>query len=178
MGAPTYTADDYLAALQSILPRGKLWPTDPDAILTNFLSGLTPTFARVTSAAAALLVDAFPATAVNFLPEWEETLGLPDPCAGAAPTTAARQAQCTARFAGVGGSSIAYLIGYAAQLGYTITITEYRPKRVNDPVNMPMYGLSWAHAIQINAPVGDNLVLECEIKAIRPAHVAVHFNYT
>ncbi len=146
--------------------------------MTAVLSALAPTWTRSAAAGAALLVDAFPSTAVNLLPEWEATLGLPDPCAGPAPTLAARQAQVTARFAGVGGASVPYLIAYAATLGYTITITEYTPATVRTPVNGPMYGIAWASAFTVNAAAGSNAVLECEINEVKQAHLVAAFHYT
>ncbi|WP_197520275.1 putative phage tail protein, partial [Paraburkholderia tropica] len=55
-------------------------------------------YERSTSRANYLLIDSFPPTAYELLPEWESTLGLPDPCAGEAPTIPQRQAQVLARF--------------------------------------------------------------------------------
>jgi uncharacterized protein YmfQ (DUF2313 family) len=51
------------------------------------LSGFTPAFERLTARANNLLIDAFPGSTYELLPEWEATLGLPDPCAGEAPTS-------------------------------------------------------------------------------------------
>jgi uncharacterized protein YmfQ (DUF2313 family) len=95
---PNYTAADFLKALQGLMPRGRLWPRDADAVQTQVLAQLAPSYARSTARANYLLVDAFPATTYELLPEWESTLGLPDPCAGVAPTIPLRQAQALARF--------------------------------------------------------------------------------
>jgi uncharacterized protein YmfQ (DUF2313 family) len=198
MLAPFFKAADFLAAMQALLPRGRVWPRDPDAVQTKVLSGLAPCYERQTARANYLLVDGFPKTTVELLPEWEETLGLPDPCAGVAPTIAARQAQVLARFAGVGGQTPAYYIAYAALLGYTITITQYAPARVGQSrVGQPLNGSAWAFAWKINAPLntivrstigvsraGDplaswgNAVLQCEISEIVPAHTIPIFAYS
>lgn len=198
MRAPAYTADDYLAALQALMPRGRVWPRDPDAVQTDFLSGLAPSCERVSDRANQLLVDGFPETTNELLTEWEQSLGLPDPCAGASPTLQARRAQVVARFAGGGGQSVPYIISYAANLGYTITITQFVPARVGllhagDPLNGP----DWAFAWRVNASTytllpfragisaageplsfNGNAVLECELKAIAPAHTTVFFKYS
>ncbi|MCU4119288.1 YmfQ family protein [Variovorax sp. N23] len=197
MSAPQYSAADYLAALQSLLPRGRVWPRDPDAIQTKTLAGLAPSFERQNARANQLLVDAFPASTFELLPEWESTLGLPDPCAGTSPTVAARRAQVVARLKAIGGQSVPYFIAYALALGYVITITEFAPARVGVlRAGDPLYGDDWAHAWQINAQLntvqymqvgtgvaGDalaywsNAVLECQLREVMPAHTVLIFSY-
>ncbi|CAN7422830.1 YmfQ family protein [Paraburkholderia hospita] len=197
MLAPNYTAADFLKALQGLLPRGRIWPRAADAVQTQVLSGLAQSYARATARANYLLTDAFPATTYELLPEWESTLGLPDPCAGVAPTIAQRQAQVLARFVGVGGPTIQSLTAFAANLGYTVTINQFVEARAGqlhagDPCN----GTAWSFAWQVNAPIntvtiatagamaaGDplaswgNTVLECEMKAVMPAHTIPIFAY-
>jgi len=198
MLAPNYTAADFLKALQGLMPRGRVWPRDPDAIQTQVLSGLAPSYARGTARANYLLVDAFPATTYELLPEWESTLGLPDPCAGVAPTIPLRQAQVLARFVGVGGPTIASLTAFAANLGYTVTINQFVEARAGQMrAGDPCCGTAWSYAWQVNAPLnsitvaragamaaGDalaswgNAVLECELKAVMPAHTIPIFSYS
>lgn len=198
MSAPNYQASDFQSALQGLMPRGLAWPRDASAVMTQVMSGLAPTWARHTARDNNLLIDAFPATAVELLPEWEAALGLPDPCAGPAPTIAARQAQVVARFAGSGGQSAAYFIAYAAILGYTITITQFAPARVGQlRAGQPLNGPSWAFAWRINAPLNTvvraqagvvrageplaswgNAVLQCELTEIVPAHTIPIFAYS
>ncbi|MDN8077372.1 DUF2313 domain-containing protein [Burkholderia vietnamiensis] len=144
-----------------------------------------------------LLVDAFPATAVQLLPEWESALGLPDPCAGESPTLAGRQQQVVARFTNSGGQSIPYFIAFAKTLGYSVTATEFTPFRVGQQaMGSPVANQDWAFVWRINAPaetityfsagqsaVGEPLaiwgsnVLECELSAIKPAHTILNFSY-
>jgi uncharacterized protein YmfQ (DUF2313 family) len=194
---PSYQQPDFLAALQACMPRGRVWPKDTDAVMTQVLSGLATSFAQQTARANYLLVDAFPSTTEELLPEWEATLGLPDPCAGPQPTIAARQAQVLARFVGTGGQSPAYFIGYAANLGYTVTITQFTPFRMGQQrMGCQLGSHDWAHAWAINAPLftqipfrmgqsamGDaletwgNAVLQCELNEIKPAHTILQFIY-
>ncbi|MCA8264789.1 MULTISPECIES: YmfQ family protein [Burkholderia cepacia complex] len=198
MLAPNFTAADFLKALQGLMPRGRVWPRATDAVQTKVLSGLAPSYERQTARANYLLVDAFPATAYELLPEWEETLGLPDPCAGPAPTIPQRQSQVVARFVGNGGPSIAELIQFAANLGYTVTITQFVEARAGQlKAGDPCCGTDWSFAWQVNAPLntvvfalagamaaGDalaswgNAVLECELRAIAPAHTILIFAYS
>lgn len=198
MATPQYSAAEYLRALQSLMPRGRIWPRDPDATQTKVLGSLTPTYARHNIRCAQLLVDAFPLTTYELLPEWEETLGLPDPCAGEAPTVAARRAQVVARLKAQGGQSVAYYIAFAAALGYTITITEYVPARAGVlRAGQPLNGTDWAHAWSVSSPTytityakagvlaaGEplafwgNTVLTCELAAVKPAHTVLIFTNT
>lgn len=195
MLAPNYGAADYLSALQALLPRGRVWPRDSDATQTRVLSGFTPEPVRLTQRANNLLTDAFPASTYELLPEWESTLGLPDPCAGEAPTTQQRVAQVVARLTAVGGQSIPYFTAVAQALGYAITITQYMPSRFGNTFDLPFGGTDWAFSWQVSAPTfsisrlqfggsfgapfatwGNN-VLQCELERIMPAHTILNFSY-
>ena len=197
MGAPSYLASDFLRALQALMPRGRLWPRDPEAIQTMALAGLAPTVALNTARANQLLVDAFPATTYALLPEWEETLGLPDSCSGAAPTTAQRRNAVLSKFIGGGGQSAAYYIQYAAALGFTVTISNFTPFRLGQQrMGDPLGSADWAHTWAINSPLntlvpfrmgdstmGDpleswsNTALQCALAKIAPAHSVLQFRY-
>jgi uncharacterized protein YmfQ (DUF2313 family) len=54
-------------------------------VQSQVLYGLAKSYERETARANNLLVDSFPLTTYELLPEWESSLGLPDPCAGVAP---------------------------------------------------------------------------------------------
>jgi uncharacterized protein YmfQ (DUF2313 family) len=197
MRAPILTAADFLSALQALMPRGRVWPRELDSVQAETLAGLAPTYERQTNRANYLLVDVFPATTTEVLPEWEETLGLPDPCAGEAPTIQQRRAQVVAKLTNTGGQSVAYFIAYAAALGFVITITEFTPFRMGaQRMGAPLGGPDWAHTWAVNAPLNTivffrtgvstmgealeafgNAVLECEFNAIKPAHTILQFRY-
>lgn len=198
MLAPSLTSADYLRAFQALMPRGRVWPRDPDAVQTKVFSGLTQIYARNTDRANYLLIDSFPATTYELLPEWESTLGLPDPCAGVSPTVQQRRTQVVARLASSGGQSAAYYIGVAAQLGYGITITNYAPFRCGQSrCGQQLGNADWFFAWSVNAPLNtvvrfaagqsaageplgswNNNVLECELKAVAPAHTVLQFRYS
>ncbi|MBX6386333.1 MAG: DUF2313 domain-containing protein [Microbispora sp.] len=199
MTAADLTSADYQAALQALLPHGRVWPREPDAVQSRVAAGLAQTAARLHARANYLLRDAFPVAPLELLPEWEATLGLPDPCAGSAADQSMeqRQAAVAARFVGRGGQSVAYYTGVAAALGYQITITQFTPAVVGRArIGDPLAGAGWAHVWRVNAPettvlvsrvgsarIGDRLrewgnnTLECALSRIRPAHTILQFAY-
>ncbi|HEV2364032.1 MAG TPA: putative phage tail protein [Caulobacteraceae bacterium] len=197
-GRHLFGTDDYAAALVALLPRGRVWPAaDPTTTQGQVVASLAPWLKRVDNAAQALLVDAFPASAVDLLPEWEESLGLPDPCAGEAPTLQQRERQVVARLTEIGSPSPPAIAAFAAALGFGIAIEEFAPFRAGaGHVGDPLCGEAWAHAWQVLAPLytvttfqagrsaaGEplatwgNRVLECEIRERAPAHTIVIFAY-
>lgn len=198
MAAPNYSAQDFAGAIFALMPRGLIWPRDPSAVMAQTVNCLSPTFARHTLANNDLLIDAFPATAVQLLTEWEETLGLPDPCAGESPTLQQRQGQVVARLTNSGGQSVAFFVNYAQSLGYTVTVTEFAPFRVGQSrVGQPTGTQDWFFTWLVNAPLNTvtyfranqsgagqaleswgNAVLQCELLAIKPAHTYLNFGYS
>jgi uncharacterized protein YmfQ (DUF2313 family) len=151
--APQFSVSDFTAAYLSLMPTGKVWPRDTDAVIAQTIACLAPTYARQTQDLANLLADAFPSNPVNLLPEWESTLGLPNPYAGSQ-TVPQRQAQVLQKFANDGGQSVAYFLSVIASLGFTgASITEYTPFCANVGVaNSPLCGQPWAFAWKIIAP--------------------------
>jgi len=197
MPLPSYTPGDYLAGTQGLLPSGPVWPRDADAVLTRVLGAFAVTYARTGNRGVALVTDAFPATTQELLPEWEATLGLPDPCSGPLPTVQQRRAAVVERLTSRGGQSVPYFVGVAARLGYAVTITEYVPSTAGRMrAGQRLHGKEWAHAWRMNAPVvpvtrfraglsvaGERLSsfgnkpLECTIGRYAPAHTVVAFAY-
>lgn len=189
-------AGDFLRAFMSLLPRGRVWSRDVSSVQSRALLGLVTIYEDSTARTNQLLVDAFPGSTYELLPEWELTLGLPDPCAGPAPTIQARRAQVVARLTATGGQSIPYFTGLAKSLGYEVTVTQFMPSRFGKRFGTPFGGVDWAHAWQINAPTftvnrlrfGDsfgspfsywtNNVLQCELQSVKPAHTVLNFSYS
>jgi uncharacterized protein YmfQ (DUF2313 family) len=197
MAAIARTVAEYSVALLALLPRGRIWPRDPDATLAAVARGLAPSAQRLDARAVDLLADAFPGTAYELLPEWEASLGLPDPCSGLAPTLQQRRAQVVSRLAASGGQSVPYFVSVAAALGYEITVEEFAPARAGTlRAGGAVYGEAWAHAWRVHAPgvtvtyfsaggsaAGEplaawgNASLECVLTRLRPAHTVVQFAY-
>lgn len=197
MLAPYFLAVNFARALRALLPRGRAWSRDDDTTQFATLMGLAPTYERQTNRGNNLLVDSFPTTTLELLPEWEASLGLPDPCAGLSPTIAARRSQVVARFAALGGQSQAFYVAFAGQLGYSITIENFAPFRVGiNRAGDALMGTDWWYAWAVHAPlntvnyfragvdaVGEplaywtNLILECELQSVKPAHTTLFFKY-
>ncbi|NWA24067.1 DUF2313 domain-containing protein [Pseudomonas gingeri] len=198
MPKPSYTDADFTSALLGLLPRGRVWPKDLTSVQAQAISCFAPTFTRISDSALGLLDDMFPATTVNFLAEWEATLGLPDPCSGMSPTFQGRRNQVVARFTNTGGQSIQFFTAYAAGLGYAITVTQYAPFRCGQSTCGQQLGgadwfFTWAVNCQLNtishfrtgqSAMGDplaswgNAVLECELTEAKPSHTRLQFHYS
>ena len=180
-----------------LLPRGRVWPKVLSAVQPQAIAAIMPTYQRLLARDNYLLVDAFPSTTVELLPEWEASLGLPDPCAGEDPTIELRQMHVVARLTQSNGPSIPSLTAFAAALGYTITITEFAPARADvSYADDPCYEPEWAFAWQINASIENvvyaeadgsfaddpllttgTAVLQCEMARLAPAHTVLLFNF-
>jgi len=190
------TAEQYLAQLQALLPPGAAWPRESGAVLTDLLLALADELARVDARGEDLTNEANPQATFELLGDWERVAGLPDPCVGVTQVTSQRRAALIARLRTIGGQSAAYYIGVAADLGYPITITEFRAHNCDDDCEYPLYGAEWNYAWQVNAPTataGDfsvedsvdddlgfsgNLTLMCTLDRLRPAHTKVLYNFS
>ncbi|WP_419900681.1 YmfQ family protein [Roseomonas sp. USHLN139] len=186
--------EEHAAALQALLPRGPVWQ---GPVLARVCLGLAAPFSRLRARALALLVDAFPPTALQLLPDWEETVGLPDECTGDTPNLQQRRARVAARLTARGGQSVPYFVDVAAALGFAIEVEEFSPAAAGRLVaGGAVYGEAWASAWRIRAPAttvtsfragqsqaGDPLrtwgygALECSLRRIRPAHTVLIFAY-
>jgi uncharacterized protein YmfQ (DUF2313 family) len=179
VGVPRFLAGDYAAAASALLPRGRVWSDDPASVQQLLLLGLGKTLERSDGAAMALLAGSLPGAMVSgFLPEWEATLGLPDPCIGSSPTFAQRFAQVLARFVGVGGQSRQHYIDYAAALGFTITITTYStalPGPTGHGIASGQWPFTWGVTVTANASGLPSSALQCELEAIKPADTTIIF---
>lgn len=145
-----------------------------------------------------LLEEADPNTTALMLSDWERVYGLPDACvaaAGIVQSIQERRAALVAKESFVGGQSPAFFIGLAADLGYTITITEYSPHTTEHDSEHPITDDPWRFVWQVNAPlntlrdrtseddtemataVWGNALMECVISRFKPAHTHVIFAY-
>lgn len=194
------TATAYRKQLQALLPFGIVWPRRPDATLTKLLDGIAEELARVDSRADDLLSNAFPAGALEMLPDWERIVGLPDACSTElANTIAERRKNVVSKLTERGGCSRAWFIAFAAKLGYTIEIDEFRPfiagiSRCGDRLNgAPSVRYTWR--VRVIGPrytpfrtgasqCGDLLGkitraedLECQLKRRKQAHTNLIVSY-
>lgn len=190
--------NDYQSQLYNLMPQGKAWPRDENSNLSALFLAYAVELARVDDRVKTLLLEAYPATAFELLDDWERVLGLPEQCAGVVTTLQGRRNAIVEKLARRGGQSRQFFIDLAARIGFTITISEFRPflsgiGRSGDRI----YSEDWRFVWQVNAPEetvqyfrsgqsssGDalaewgNELLECVISRLKPAHTVLHFGYS
>ncbi len=122
------TSVEFAAAIAGELPSGSAWPRDSDSGLMRWVAGCAQIWGDVSVRAATLLtVESDPRYTFEMLPDWERAFGLPDPCVPVVQTLPERRVALVNKMTTQGGQSREYFIGVAADLGYTITIREFRP---------------------------------------------------
>ena len=163
---------DYRDAFLELLPQGQAWPKHSlESTLWQVCDGLNEYWGFVDGRAADLLErESDPRSTIELLPDWERNWGLPDPCYTAPQSIGQRQLALVMRMTMQGAQSREFFINVAAQIGYSITITEYRTfvvgidacgdNRVYGDGSNPMYN-KWD--IPIKGPPGDHNVLNGEL---------------
>jgi uncharacterized protein YmfQ (DUF2313 family) len=192
------TAKEYRALLLALAPPGRALPRNPESTWAQLLHALAEELARVDVRHENLLDESDVRTTAELLSGWERVTGLPDDCAPAVQTLAERRDALIHRLVNLGGQSRQFFIDLAARLGYTITISEPKPFRVDrNAVGDGLNADEWAFVWQVEAPinvtrefrvqenaVGDALrswgdeLLECVIGEHKPAHTLVQFSYS
>ncbi len=177
-GIARYSAADYASAARALMPRGRAWSTDPDGQQSRVLAALGRALERIDAAASGLLAGTMPGAMSEMLPEWEASLGLPDPCVGDAPTIAQRLDQVRGRFTGAGGQSRQHYLDFAAALGFRIAITVYKPGQASLPdIGLASDSIGWMFvwAVTLIEITGDLPLgaLMCELAAIKPAETTL-----
>ena len=170
-------ADDYRRQLTALLPRGLAWRPAPEGVFHRLLQAFGDALARLHAYAAEIVDEADPRTTNALLADWERVTGLD---AGAL-TIAQRRAAVVAQLTAVGGQSPSYYIALAASMGYTATVTEYRPHTVESDVDYSLFAGAWAFAWRIRATANPGALppaaFEALIGRIKPAHTVVFFEY-
>jgi len=131
----TRTGDDYAEAMQALLPLGQAWPRQHDSVLMKVVRGLTRIWGDFELSASLLLErESDPRITLppdppqsGLLPDWERNWGLPDQCYATPQLVDLRQQALVARMTIEGAQSREFFIKIAKDIGYTITISEYRP---------------------------------------------------
>lgn len=193
-----HSAQEYAKLLKDLLPPGKAFPRESGTQLEQVLLGAAEEFARVEGRADSLAIEVNPAFTNELLTDWERVAGLPDKCSGSLEETVqGRRKVLIAKLTSNGGQSPAYFIEVARLLGYTITITEFRPfqaglARAGDPLTNGDWLYTWrvnaneTTIIEFRAGLSvagealrtwGNDTLECKINQLKPAHTDVIFSY-
>lgn len=185
----------YLRLLQKLLPPGFAFNREGNTTLAALLNAFADEFARVDTRVDTLLREADPRQASELLPDWERITGLPDACLGEISTVEARRRAVAQRLGNIGGQTVAYFVGLAAQAGFTVTITEFNPFQAGSDAGAPLTNNDWRHTFRVNAPAESvqyfkagsrsgeplatwgNDALECAIDRTKPAHTVVQYAY-
>lgn len=112
------SAEQYAQQLANLLPPGAALASEPGSEMAELLARLGVFLAAAHNRAEQLLDEAYPWHALELLPEWEASLGLPDNCSAAPQTLQQRRAALVARLVDTGGARIHRFIRIAEVLGY------------------------------------------------------------
>lgn len=189
----------YIKMLLDLFPLGLAWPRDQDTDFYTTVDATAEEFTRMGVRSGDLINELDPRTALESLPDWERMLGLPDECSRETDdrTTQVRRDEILAKLTQRGAISKQYYIDIAAQLGFTITIREFRPFQVGrSRAGDPLSNGDWIFAFEVQGPIltfiyfrtGRNTVgeplriwgnepLECTINKIKPAHTVAIFTF-
>jgi uncharacterized protein YmfQ (DUF2313 family) len=192
------TAEDHLDHLLALLPTGAAWPRERESGLGDLFTGWAAELARLDQRIAQLHEEADPRTTVEMIGDWEDALGLPDPCTAAATTLSARQIIAWRKLAWQAGQTPAFYIALAATVGMEIEIHEFDPDvddhdaALTSMITSGRWRFVWrVHVLtatdytvfRAGSRAGDYLRdggaidLECMIRAAAPAHTHVIFTY-
>lgn len=193
------TLQAWLSALQAMLPPGRAFTTEPDALLTRLLTAMAAMLLAAQLRFNALLEQADPRRATNMLPDWERLLGLPDRCTPSGLQLADRQRAAYQRLTEQGGQSIPYFIGMAELLGEPgVTISDgFRAFTCQSACDEPLYSISDIFTWIVNIPRAalnvrpfdansacdsalqeyEPSLIECAFRERKPAHTTVLFAY-
>ena len=194
------TDNEYCQQQQALLPVGHAWSREPEGIVSRILAGLALVWARVHGRALALVEEADPTTARETLVDWEENLGLPDECTvNTATTLQERRAAVAEKYVSKGNQSVSRFYEVAEDLGYQVTVKEYRPfvtgiSRCGDALNGG-HEVRFVFTVTPHGPrltrfrcgestTGEKLLkitraadLECRLRKSAYAHVLPILNY-
>lgn len=144
-----HSVDDWLHALQQVMPRGKAWPREKDADLTRFLRALAGRLNRVEANGDALLREMRPETTFQLLPDWEDYLELPE-CDLPTGTVEERRAAIVEKYHRKGGLAPWQIEDVAKALGFTITVHAILPHHCMRSCMYPLYPARYRWLLQIN----------------------------
>lgn len=124
-----HTGEEYRDKFLDLLPLGSAWNKYENSVLWTAIYGFAEIWGNPVDIRASdlLEVESDPRQTYELLSDWERNFGLPDSCFTKPQTVAQRQAALVERMTMLGGQSRQFFINYAAQLGFNIAISEFRP---------------------------------------------------
>lgn len=193
-----FSPDDFAQVLADLLPRGWVWPRDPEAVQQLVMRGLAEEIWRVAARDCDLLNEAYPCGSTETLTDWERLCGLPDECAGPLTTLQERRLAVCGKLATVGGQSAQYFIDLAKSYGVDIEIETFPAFRASEgrcgePLNDEGWLYTWRVTVHQQTQVvyfragqstaGEPLaswgsrLIECVLREACPAHTVLIFRY-
>jgi uncharacterized protein YmfQ (DUF2313 family) len=193
--APRPALAEWFEATADLLPEGLAWPRDPASNLGRLLGWVAEERERRHDRALNLLeVEVVPTTSQELLPDWEQALGLPDPCKPLPGTLGARWAAIADVFFADHPPTPENMVTWAAQAGWNVTIREQRDFVAGVSVAEDVIGESdfvWvvtildqvieffraeqASAEDLLFTFPDISTLQCVLRRAAPAHTQVLF---
>lgn len=126
-----------LQAIAHLLPTGWAWPRHMQTVLMRMTGALADTEAEFLDFTGRQMEQWRPDRTCSRLEEWEEALGLPDPCLGADQTDEQRRTSVLVRFRGTqvpyddsSADSPGAIAMYLAEFGYDVEVWYSWPFRV------------------------------------------------
>lgn len=195
LGVCGATEQDYLTALEDLLPRGWAWAREPGSLRARLLAAFAALLLGHHARNCDLLAESFPCGATELLEDWERVLALPDPCMPAGRTVGERQAAVCAKIAGLGAQTKAWFVALAASVGFAIEIEEHFPARLGQ-ARMGCFALGACQNVWTVRVLGQQLAhwqvgcasvcdplckspdlsaLICVIDRTKPAHTSVNY---
>ncbi|MBW5285784.1 putative phage tail protein [Burkholderia gladioli] len=129
-----------------------------------------------------LLAAITPTGSMNFLADYEADYDLPDPALGSDQTEEDRLSVVLERINETGRMDRDEFLFVALNLGFSVSLNERRPWRVNTPIGQPLYGDDWMFVWVLTAdestPSKKRVLLESILRRIAPAHTVLQFFYS
>lgn len=176
-------AELYRDQFLALLPPGRIWPESRDSSFQALALALGYRLAEAHETLLRWFVQELdPRATIELLPEWEEALGLPDPCTPAAQTIQERRQRVVAALTVRPSPTLQYLRALAEALGYAgALLIESPPFSLTITVPNPRVTYARTGASRC----GDYLAryerasdLECVLQKQKPAHITLVFNYS
>ena len=169
---------DYFKLLKSLLPLGKAW-NGVEGSLSKLLSGVSQELCRIDDRVFSLFTERDSRYSSFLLPEHEADLSI-IPVTGA--TDAERRIAIRSILTAVGGADPQYFIDLASNMGYTITIDQFRPAwcgvfRAGDPCGNQEVIFTWRVNLIYSFDYSDPTAadLKARIEELKPAHTNLIF---
>lgn len=187
-------------ALATLLPTGYAWPRDPDSTLMRVLLGVALAFDELDQFISLTMQQWLPHTTCSRLAEWEEALGLPDPCIGPVSDEALRRQLVAQRlrgpvlaYADSSPAAVGAIVRLCTDFGYVANVFYEKVFRIDrdgmdDRLGAPGYlvvdmsSMCDAFRVEVNGMDDymvtcsrDPSILLCLLKRMVPARYALNF---